>query len=86
MTLEAVQMIAFAGSTTVWLLATNMLLGGVVLVCCILIAWNLFNDVRRMRKEKKDEGSIPVDYLESLADLGVTISAGKKQIDEMEEV
>jgi hypothetical protein len=79
-------MIAFAGSTTIWLLATNALLGAAVLVCCVLIGWNVLSDMKRLKKERRDEASVPVDYLESLRDLGVTVSATKEQIDEMEQV
>ena len=79
-------MVAFAGYKTIWLLATNAILGVAVVVCCVLIGWNVFSDMRRMRKERRDEASVPVDYLESLRDLGVTVEAGKEQIDEMEQV
>ena len=79
-------MIAFAGSTTIWLLATNVILGAVVLACGALIGWNIFSDMRRKQKERRDEALVPVDYLESLRDLGVTISARREQIDEMEKV
>ena len=79
-------MIAIAGSTTIWFLATNVLLGAAVLVCCALIGWNVLSDIKRLKKERRDEASVPDDYLESLKDLGVTVSASKEQIDEMEQV
>ncbi len=78
-------MIAFAGFSTIWLLATNVLLGAAVLVCCAMIGWNVLSDVRRKRTDRREEKSVPVDYLESLKDLGVSVSA-REQIDEMEQV
>jgi hypothetical protein len=77
-------MLAFAGSTTIWLLATNVLLAVAVLVCCALIGWNVLSDLRRRHKESGEEASVPVDYLDSLRDLGVSVSVHKNQIDEME--
>lgn len=79
-------MIALAGSITIWLIGINVLLGVAVLLCRLLIAWNVVSNIRQMKKEKREEASVPADYLEKLRDLGVTISADEEKIDEMKEV
>ena len=79
-------MVAFAGSTTIWLLVTNVVLGLAVLVCGVLIGWSVCADMKQMKKERRDEALIPADYLRSLRDLGVTVSISEEQIDEMEQV
>lgn len=70
---------------TFWLLATNVLLGLAVIVCCVMIVWYLIRDMKRHKKEKKEESLVPPDYLKGLKDLGVTMQDGGERIDEMSE-
>ena len=70
---------------TFWLLATNVLLGLAVVACCVTIIWYLMRDMKRHRKEKKEESLVPPDYLKGLEDLGVTMPDGGEKIDEMKE-
>ena len=70
---------------TFWLLATNVLLGLAVIACCVMIVWYLMRDMKRHRKEKKEESLVPPDYLNGLEDLGVTMPDGGEKIDEMKD-
>ena len=78
-------MTGFLIPKTFWLLATNVLLGLAVIVCCVMIVWYLMRDIKRHRKEKKEESLVPPDYLKGLEDLGVTMPDGGEKIDEMAE-
>ncbi|MGA3246425.1 MAG: hypothetical protein ABSE41_17530 [Bacteroidota bacterium] len=70
---------------TIWLLLTNLMLGLAVVVCGAMIAWCLMRDVQRRRREKKDELLAPLDYLNGLENLGVTLPDGGETVDEMAE-
>jgi len=72
-------------SKTFWLLATNVLLGFAVVACCVTIIWYLMRDMKRHRKDKKEESLVPPDYLNGLEDLGVTMPDGGEKIDEMKD-
>jgi hypothetical protein len=71
---------------TFWLLATNLFLGAVVLICCALMGWHVLRDLQRQRISRREWAQVPKDYLSSLADLGVALSGTGERIDEMEEV
>jgi len=66
-------------SKTFWLLATNVLLGLAVVACCVTIIWYLMRDMKRHRKEKKEESLVPPDYLNGLEDLGVRCPMGVRR-------
>ncbi len=74
-----------ATAKTVWLLVTNALLGVVVVACFALICWHVALDIRRKKKEDREQASVPKDYLSKLGEFGVSVGAGEEQIDEMEE-
>jgi len=69
----------------IWLLLTNLALGLAVIACIATIVWCLVRDVRRRIREKKEESSVPQDYLNGLENLGVTLPDGGERIDEMVE-
>ena len=69
-----------------WLVATNLLFGSVVLVCVMTIGWCMIHDIRRNRKQNREESLVPTDYLDGLAELGVALSDGEERIDETEKV
>jgi hypothetical protein len=78
-------MICLAKPDTLWLITVNVLLGLAIVVCLVMIAMSFLNEIRRNRKEKREERQVPDDYLKGLKDLGVTLPDGGKKIDEMDE-
>lgn len=78
-------MISLARPDTLWLITVNILLGLAIIVCSVMIAMNLMSEIRRHRREKKEEAQVPDDYLKGLKDLGVTLPDGGEKIDEMDE-
>ena len=78
-------MVGLTRPDTLWLISVNILLGLAIIVCFVLIAMSLLNEIRKHRKEKKDVAQVPGDYLKGLKDLGVTLPDGGEKIDEMDE-
>ena len=78
-------MVGLVDSKTIWLLLTNLMLGLAVVVCGGMIAWCLMKDVQRKRRAKKEESLVPLDYLDGLENLGVTLPDGGETVDEMAE-
>ena len=70
---------------TIWLLLTNLVLGVAVVACGVMLVWCLTKDVRRRRREKREESTVPIDFLDGLENLGVTLPDGGEKIDEMVE-
>lgn len=78
-------MISLVLPDTLWLITVNILLGLAIIVCSVVIAMSLLNEIRKHRRGKKEEAQVPDDYLKGLKDLGVTLSDGGEKIDEMDE-
>ena len=69
-------------STTFWLLATNVVLALAVILCAVMIGWCLMSDVRRLRRQRKDESLIPFDFLDGLENFGIVSDRGQEKMDE----
>ena len=69
--------------TTFWLTATNLLLGLAVILCLAVIVWCLVGDIKRVRRERKDQSLIPLDFLDGLKSLGVISSFRSEDADEI---
>jgi hypothetical protein len=69
-------------SDTFWLIAANIVLGLVILICCVVIGWYVMRDIRHRAKQKKEESLVPKDHLAGLKDLGITLNDGGEKIDE----
>ena len=70
-------------STTFWLLATNVVLALAVILCVVMIGWCMLSDVRRMRRQRKDESLVPFDFLDGLENFGIDPGRKQDKLDEM---
>ena len=68
---------------TFWLTATNVVLGLAVILCLAVIVWCLVGDIKRVRRERKDQSLIPLDFLDGLKSLGVMSGFGREAADEI---
>ena len=79
-------MMTLLNPDTFWLVATNLLLGAAILLCCGAIAWCILRDVQEQRRHRRDESLSPHGYLDTLRTLGIVFPDGSdtsERIDEM---
>ncbi len=77
-----VRMGAFLNSNSVWLTVTNIALGLLVLLCCVVIGRSAIREFRRRAKEKRELSRVPNNHLAGLKNLGITMQDGGEQHDE----
>jgi hypothetical protein len=66
---------------TFWLNVTNVTLGAVTLVCCIVVGYGVVQEIRKRICEYKTNHFKTDDYRLFLTNLGITITNGGERID-----
>jgi hypothetical protein len=66
---------------TFWLNATNVALGTVTLVCCIVVGYGMVQEIRKRSRKYKIKHIKTDDHRLFLTNLGITMADGGERID-----
>jgi len=74
-------MFALIDPNTFWLNVTNIALGTVTLVCCIVVGYGVVQEIRKRVREYKIKHVKTDDHRLFLTNLGITMADGGERID-----